>query len=80
MSAALADRVAPALRLDAGAPLAEIVARLNEWRPEALTTYPSVLRQLAAGQLAGRLAIPLGNIATSAEVLTAEVRALVRHP
>jgi phenylacetate-coenzyme A ligase PaaK-like adenylate-forming protein len=76
---ALANRVAPALRLDAGAPLAELVGRLNEWRPEALATYPSVLRQLAAEQLAGRLAIPLANIATSAEVLTTEVRGLVRQ-
>lgn len=79
VGAALANRVAPALRLDAGAPVAELVTRLNEWQPEALATYPSVLRQLAAEQLAGRLAIPLRNIATSAEVLTTEVRALVRQ-
>ena len=79
VGAALANRVAPALRLDAGAPLAELVTRLNEWRPEALATYPSVLRQLAAEQTAGRLDIPLANIATSAEVLTAEVRGLVRR-
>ncbi len=76
---ALANRVAPALRLDAGAPLAELVDRLNEWRPEALATYPSVLRQLAAEQNAGRLAIRLRNVATSAEMLTAEVRSLVRQ-
>lgn len=79
VGAALANRVAPALRLDAGAPLPELVARLNEWQPAALATYPSVLRQLAAEQLDGRLSIPLRNIATSAEVLTSEVRDLVRR-
>jgi phenylacetate-CoA ligase len=76
---ALANRIAPALRLDAATPLAKLVGRLNEWQPQALATYPSVLRQLAAEQVAGRLHIPLQNIATSAEVLTAEVRAAVRR-
>jgi phenylacetate-CoA ligase len=79
VGAALANRVAPALRLDAATPIPELVSRLNSWRPEALATYPSVLRQLAAEQLAGRLSIPLTNVATSAEVLTADVRALVRR-
>jgi putative adenylate-forming enzyme len=76
---ALATRLAPALRLDAATPTDELVARLNEWQPQALATYPSVLRQLAAEQVAGRLRIPLRNIATSAEVLTAEVRTVVRR-
>ena len=79
IGAALANRVAPALRLDAGSPISELVECLNEWRPEAIATYPSVLRQLAAEQLAGRLAIPLEHVATSAEVLTAQVRAIVRR-
>lgn len=79
VGAALATRLAPALRLDAAMPLDEMVAQLNEWRPEALATYPSVLRQLAAEQLAGRLRIPLRNVATSAEVLTAEVRGEVER-
>ena len=77
VGAALANRVAPALRLDAGTPLPELVERLNDWRPEAIATYPSVLRQLAAEQLAGRLAIPLAHVATSAEVLTDAVRSAV---
>jgi putative adenylate-forming enzyme len=75
---ALASRLAPALRLDAATPIAELVGQLNAWRPEALATYPSVLRHLAAEQLAGRLSIPLANVATSAEPLTSEVRASVR--
>jgi phenylacetate-CoA ligase len=76
---ALANRIAPVLRLDAAAPVAELVGQLNAWQPQALATYPSVLRQLAAEQASGRLQIPLRNIATSAEVLTADVRAAVRH-
>jgi phenylacetate-CoA ligase len=76
---ALANRIAPALRLDAAMPVDELVTRLNAWQPQALATYPSVLRQLAAEQSAGRLQIPLRNIATSAEVLTADVRAAVRR-
>ena len=75
---ALASRLAPALRLDAAAPVDELVRQLNDWQPQALATYPSVLRQLAAEQCAGRLKIPLRNIATSAEVLTSEVRHAVR--
>jgi putative adenylate-forming enzyme len=76
---ALANRIAPSLRLDAAMPTAELVGRLNDWQPAALATYPSVLRQLAAEQEAGRLQIPLRNIATSAEVLTPDVRAAVRR-
>jgi len=75
---ALANRIAPALRLDAAMPVSELVERLNAWRPQALATYPSVLRQLCAEQAAGRLRIDLQHIATSAEVLTAEVRAAAR--
>src|ERR1700690_4086879 len=79
VGATLANRIAPALRLDAGTPLAELVSRLNDWQPEALATYPSVLRQLAAEQLTGRLSIPLAHVATSAEVLTTDVRAAARR-
>jgi phenylacetate-CoA ligase len=74
---ALASRLAPALRLDATLPLEELVRQLNDWQPQALAVYPSVLRQLAAEQSAGRLNIRLVHIATSAEVLTADVRAAV---
>jgi phenylacetate-coenzyme A ligase PaaK-like adenylate-forming protein len=75
---ALATRIVPTLRLDAATPVDEMVARLNEWQPETMATYPSVLRELAAAQSAGRLKIPLRAIASSAEVLTAETRAAVR--
>ena len=79
VGAALQNRLAPALRLDAAAPTEDLVAALNEWRAEAIATYPSVLRALANAALAGTLRIPLAHVATSAELLTEEVRALVRR-
>lgn len=76
---ALATRIVPTLRMDAATPVDEMVVRLNEWQPETMATYPSVLRELAAAQSAGRLKIPLRAIASSAEVLTAETRAAVKR-
>jgi len=76
---ALSSKIAPALRLDAATPLPELVARLNEYQPEALAGYPSVVRQLAAEQIAGNLRIPLSAIATSAEVLDDGTRAAVKR-
>lgn len=68
----------PTLRLDAALPLAQIVAGLNAFQPVALAAYPSVLLQLADEQLAGRLAITLKHIGTSAERLPAATRERVR--
>ncbi|PWU07046.1 MAG: adenylate-forming protein [Terriglobia bacterium] len=79
VSASLATRLLPALRLDAAEPLESMVRRLNEWQPEVLAAYPSVLRQLAEEQIAGRLRIRLRSVATSAEVLTEEIRRRVRQ-
>ena len=75
----LSTRLLPTLRLDAGEPLPVLVQRLNEWQPTALAVYPSVLTQLADEQVAGRLRIVLRNVATSAEVLTAETRRRVEQ-
>jgi phenylacetate-coenzyme A ligase PaaK-like adenylate-forming protein len=60
-------------RLSVMTPLDETVAALNEYRPEVMLAYASVLGALAEEQLQGRLAIePVVTIATS-EVLTDEV-------
>jgi phenylacetate-coenzyme A ligase PaaK-like adenylate-forming protein len=80
ISASLSSRLLPALRLDAAEPLATIVSRLNEWQPEVLAVYPSVLRQLADEQIAGNLRIRLRSVATSAEVLTEETRLQSQFP
>jgi len=79
VSEALSSRLLPSLRLDASEPLARIVSRLNEWQPENLAAYPSVLMQLADEQIAGRLRIHPLSIATSAEVLREDTRLRVRQ-
>ena len=78
VSTSLSSRLLPALRLDAAEPLATMVRRLNEWQPEVLAAYPSVLKPLAEEQIAGRLRIALRSVATSAEVLTDETRRRVQ--
>ena len=75
---AFATPLLPQLRFDAALPLPQLVERLNEWQPEALAAYPSILLQLADEQLAGRLRITLRHIGTSAERLPAVTRDRVR--
>jgi phenylacetate-coenzyme A ligase PaaK-like adenylate-forming protein len=79
ISASLSSRLLPALRLDAGDSLETIVRRLNDWQPEVLAIYPSVLKQLADEQIAGRLRIRLQRVATSAEVLPDDTRRRVHE-
>jgi phenylacetate-CoA ligase len=74
----LATRAFPTLRLDAAEPVESMVRRLNEWQPQVIAAYPSVVRQLAEEQLAGRLRIAPRYCATSAEVLTIETRRRIR--
>lgn len=74
----IANRVFPTLRLDAAEPVESMVRRLNEWQPQLIAAYPSVVRQLVDEQLAGRLRIAPRYCATSAEVLTVETRRRVR--
>jgi putative adenylate-forming enzyme len=79
VTTSLASRIIPTLRIDAADPLSTIVRRLNDWQPEVLTVYPSVLKQLADAQLAGTLRIHLKTIATSAEVLPEDTRRRVQQ-
>jgi phenylacetate-CoA ligase len=48
-------------RLTVTTPLPEMVAALNDFRPEALIAYPSVAAALAEEQLQGRLRIAPGG-------------------
>lgn len=66
-------------RLDAGWPLSEIVTRLNTLRPDVLVAYASMVRTLAAEQIAGRLAISPRAVNSSSDVLTAEARAMAER-
>jgi len=60
-------------RLDASAPMPELVAALNEFQPEAINAYPSIAALLAEEQIAGRLRIAPQKIATMSEVRTPEM-------
>ena len=66
------------LRLDATTPVGDLVEALNRYRPEFLYAYPSILGQLAAEQLDGRLRIAPAIVASSGETHTDELRAAIR--
>src|SRR5213078_48511 len=48
-------------------------------RPDVLVAYASMVRTLAAEQIAGRLAISPRAVNSSSEVLTAEARAMAER-
>jgi phenylacetate-CoA ligase len=56
----LAGQAGAVPRLTVTTPLPEMVAALNDFRPEALIAYPSVAAALAEEQLQGRLRMPPG--------------------
>lgn len=74
VSASMASRLAPSLRLDGTRPVTEVVEPLNQWKPDVLATYASLARALAEEQLAGRLRIAPRMICVGGEVLTPEAR------
>lgn len=55
-------------------PLSELVQALNDYQPVILTSYPSVLAQLAKEQLAGRLAISPLLVISGGECLKSAFR------
>jgi phenylacetate-coenzyme A ligase PaaK-like adenylate-forming protein len=59
-------------------PIQEIVTRLNDLQPAALSGYPSMLARLAAEQGAGRLAVSPLSVTTNSETLRAEQRRAIR--
>ncbi len=65
-------------QLDARTPLCELVAALNEHRPENLVAYASIASLLAVEQLEGRLRIAPRVVATTSEVRTEEMTANIR--
>lgn len=65
---------APAL--DVTMPVSRLVEALNIYRPEVLISYPSILRELALEQLAGRLSIAPRCCSSVSETLSPEVRRL----
>jgi phenylacetate-coenzyme A ligase PaaK-like adenylate-forming protein len=63
-------------------PLDRLVASLNEYQPDALFAYPSVMELLAQEKIAGRLHLtldsPNGYLMTGSEPLTQKTRELAR--
>jgi phenylacetate-coenzyme A ligase PaaK-like adenylate-forming protein len=62
------------LCLDAGRPIAELVAELTAFQPRILVAFPSVAGGLAGEQIASRLQIAPELIFTGAEVLSEQTR------
>lgn len=56
-----------------------IVAKLNDFQPETMAGYPSIMVQLAVEQMEGRLHINLKHLATSAEMLSEKNFNLLRE-
>jgi phenylacetate-CoA ligase len=62
------------LGLSVTQPLRQLVARLNEFPPDHLYGYPSIMASLAEEQLAGRLRLRPEVVITSSEPLTPALR------
>jgi len=60
----------------AGTPIPELVGQLNAWRPDRLVGYASLVQELAAEALEGRLDVRLNRISTNSEPLLPEARAM----
>lgn len=74
VGASVDSRFVPTLRVDSGDPLEDVVRRLNDFRPDVLVGYASMLGLLAGEQRAGRLHVQPGAVLSASEVLTAEAR------
>lgn len=61
------------LALSVTQPMGELVARLNAYRPQALSAFPTIAVQLAEEQRAGRLRIAPELVSVSSELLTEEM-------
>ena len=72
------DPAAPTLRLSAWRPLAEIVSALNEFQPEVLSIYPSLIGELESAIAAGALKIDPVIILFVSEHLSADGLARAR--
>jgi phenylacetate-CoA ligase len=60
------------LRLPVTTPIPELVERLNDFQPQSLNGFPSMIALLAEEQRAGRLRIAPELVSTSSELLTPE--------
>lgn len=72
-----ASPATPVVRFPVTMPLAEIVAGLNDARPNVLSGYPSILAELAREARAGRLRVSPRLVVATSEPLTPGLRATV---
>ncbi len=64
----------PRLQLSASDPVEELVRQLNDWQPDMLAGYASMLRMLAEEQHQGRLQITPRFLFSASETLTEDTR------
>ncbi len=64
---------------DCGQPLAQTVAQLNEFQPEAVSGYATMLKQLAEAQERGELRIKPAHIGNGGEALFPEVKSYLER-
>lgn len=70
VAASVRSPLVPTLRLAASAPLPQTIDALNEFQPQVLVGYASVLRPLAFAQLDGALKIRPRAVMSASEVLS----------
>jgi len=66
------------LRLNVTSPISELGAAVDEFHPDVILGYPSIIAALAEEQQAGRLAIAPSWIFCGSEQLTPRARAVIR--
>lgn len=66
-------------RIPATLPLSRIVEELNEWQPDSLSGYASMVHQLTHEAAAGRLRIAPRLVGTTSEPLLPEIRSAIRE-
>lgn len=76
---AVRSRFVPTLRLDATEDADRLVAKLNEFQPQSLVGYPSIIRVLAARQREGTLRIAPEVVMCSSERLTTVTRTFIEE-
>jgi phenylacetate-coenzyme A ligase PaaK-like adenylate-forming protein len=64
--------------ISAGTPLDKMVAELNDYQPDRLVGYASIVEELCAEALDGRLKIRLQHISTNSEPLLPEARRMAQ--
>jgi len=73
------DRQREVLVLPANVPIADMVRRLNEYKPDRIVGYASIVQELCAEALDGALTIHPRQITTNSEPLLPEARKMSRQ-